>query len=164
MKELNFLNKLKKQGKLGLVEPSEQVRDSYLRKAEDCLKSAKLLHDNNLYENSVSASYYAMYDTLTALLFKIGIKCENHTGSIILLNKLFNKKELYDVILFAKKERIDKQYYVGSKDDYKITENSSVDMLKMSEDFLLNLVLFINNIKNNDIDIYRNKFKGLFKT
>jgi len=84
MKKSSFLNRLKKEGKLTLVEPSEEICNSYLEKADNCLKSAKLLLQNNLYENSVSMSYYAMYNSLTSLFFKIGIKCENHSGSILI--------------------------------------------------------------------------------
>ena len=89
MKRVNFLIKLKKEGKLKLVEPSGNVTSSYVQKAENSLKSAKILLENNQIENSVPIAYYSMYNMLTALLFKIGIKCENHTGAIILLKDLF---------------------------------------------------------------------------
>lgn len=89
MRKSNFLNKLSKEGKLELVEPSDEITDSYLEKAENCLKSAKILLQNDLYENSVSMAYYTMYESITALLFKVGIKCENHSASILLLKQLF---------------------------------------------------------------------------
>jgi len=54
MKKQNFLNKVKKEGKIELVEPSEEICKSYLRKADNCLKSAKILLQNMLYENSIS--------------------------------------------------------------------------------------------------------------
>lgn len=104
-----FLNKLKKEEKLGLVEPSEDICDSYSEKSANCLKSAKLLLQNNLYENSIGQSYYAMYNQLLALLFRVGIKCENHGGSILLLKLLFGEDELYKLISDAKKERTEKQ-------------------------------------------------------
>ncbi len=56
-------------------------------------------------------SYYAMYDVLLALLFRVGIKCENHSGSISLLELIFEKKDLSQLILNAKKERIDKEKF-----------------------------------------------------
>ena len=99
-----FLNKLKKEKKLELVESSEDICNSCADKSTNCLKSAKLLLQNNLYENSVRMSYYAMYNQLTALLFRTGIKCENHAGSILLLKLLFNKEELFKLISDAKKE------------------------------------------------------------
>ena len=39
----NFLNKLKKENKLELVEYSNEIRDSYLDKSDSCYKSAKIL-------------------------------------------------------------------------------------------------------------------------
>jgi len=84
-----FLNKLKKEETLELVGPSGDICDSYSEKSANCLKSAKLLLQNNLYENSISMSYYAMYNLLLAFLFRVGIKCENHGGSILLLKLLF---------------------------------------------------------------------------
>lgn len=108
MSEAGFLSKLRKEGKLKLVEPSEEVKKSYLEKAKNSLRSAKILNENDLFENSISMSYYAMYNSLSALLYRIGIKCENHAGSIILLKVLFHQNELYELISSAKKERIDR--------------------------------------------------------
>jgi len=110
-----FLIKLKEEGKLELVEPSKEICDSYIEKANNSLKSAKLLLKNALYENSVSMSYYTMYNSLTALLFRCGIKCENHSGSILILKKLFKRHDLFKIISWAKKERIDKQYYLTTE-------------------------------------------------
>jgi uncharacterized protein (UPF0332 family) len=45
-----------------------------------------------------------MYNSLTALLFRVGIKCENHAGSILLLKKLFKRIDLFNAISFAKEE------------------------------------------------------------
>ena len=161
MKKQNFLNRLKKEEKLDIIEPSEEICSSYLEKANDCLKSAKILLKNNLYENSVSMSYYTMYNSLTALLFKAGIKCENHTGSILSFKSLFQKKWLSDTISFAKKERIDKEYYVTSKEDFILTEEIAKDMLSKAEEFLLQMRLLIKHINIEEIEKIRMKFKKL---
>lgn len=34
-------------------------------------------------------AYYSMYYMVLALLFATGIKCENHSGAIILLERLY---------------------------------------------------------------------------
>lgn len=162
MKKPNFLAKLKKEGKLELANPSDEICMSYLEKAENCLKSARLLLNNKLYENSVSMSYYAMYNSLTALLFKAGIKCENHAGSIVLLKKLFGEASLFKIISFAKEERIDKQYYVSSKEDFKLAEESAGDMLKKAEIFLVDIKLVISRMNNEDVESARKKFNELF--
>lgn len=157
MKKPSFLAKLKEEGKLETVEPSENICGSYLEKADNCIKSAKLLLQNGLYENSVSMSYYVMYNSLTALLFRVGIKSENHSASIVLFKKLFGRMDLYKVVSFAKKERIDKQYYV----DFVLTKDSAEDLLKKAEDFLVKIKLMIKTIRNEDIKRLRNEFNRL---
>jgi uncharacterized protein (UPF0332 family) len=156
----NFLNKLKKEEKLELVEPSEDICNSYSEKSANCLKSAKLLLQNNLYENSISMSYYAMYNLLLALLFRAGIKCENHGGSILLLKLVFSKDDLYKLISDAKRERIDKQYYVTTEKD-EITKEIADELLVHAEDFVLKLKVVIKHLNNDTIGELRDKFGGL---
>jgi uncharacterized protein (UPF0332 family) len=161
MKKLSFLDKLKNENKLKLVEPSEEMCSSYLEKSDNCLKSARLLFQNNLYENSISLAYYTMYNSLSALFFKIGIKCENHAGSILLFKKLFARIDLFKIISFAKEERIDKQYYITSKTNFVLTKESALEMIKKAEDFLIQIKLIIKNIRNEEIENLRKKFKHI---
>lgn len=161
MKKRSFLSKLKKEEKLELVEPSEEICKSYIEKADNCRRSAKLLLEHNLYENSVSMSYYAMYNSLIALLFKCGIKCENHAGSIILLKKLFGRNDLFKIISFAKEERIDKQYYVAPEKNFVLTKASAEDMVVKAEDFLVKMKLVITELKNEQTENLREKFKNI---
>jgi uncharacterized protein (UPF0332 family) len=161
MKESGFLIRLAREGKLKLAEPSDEICKSYLRKADDCLRSGKILLDNNLHENSVSECYYAMYNTLTAALFRVGIKCENHSGSIILLHTVFGRKDLSDVIANSKKERIDKQYYVGSGPDTKLTRGSSTAMVAAAEEFMLEMKLLINSMVKEDTVNFRKRLSDL---
>ncbi len=161
MKELIFLKKLKEKRTIELVEPSDEMKFSYLIKAENCLKSAKILFKNNLYENSTSESYYCMYNSLLALLFKIGIKSENHSASIILLDELIDNKELVKIISWAKEERIDKQYYVGAQQTIKVTEQSCGEMISKAEDFLVRMKVVINEIGNEKIASIRDSFLRL---
>jgi len=157
MKKINFLIKLRKQGKLDIVESSEEIKQAYIGKSESNIISAKILFDNNKLEETVSLAYYSMYNILTALLFNIGVKSENHSGSIILLKEIFNIDN--SKIEFVKKERVDKQYYF----DFKITKEQVDEIILIAEDFNSRLLDFISKIKNEDIISYRNKFKELFK-
>ncbi len=161
MKKLSFLIKLKIDEKLKLVEPSDDICKSYTEKSDNCMKSAKLLLKNNLYENSVSMSYYAMYNLLTALLFKTGVKCENHAGSILIFRKLFERDDLFDIISFAKEERIDKQYYITSEKDFVLTKESADDMIMRAEDFLVKMKMVLAELTNEQIDQIRQRFKTL---
>ncbi|MBI4159517.1 HEPN domain-containing protein [Candidatus Woesearchaeota archaeon] len=140
-----------------LVEPSEDICNSYSEKSVNCLKSAKLLLQNNLYENSIGQSYYAMYNILLALLFRVGIKCENHGGSILLLKLLFSENDLYSLISDAKKERIDKQYYVTTEKD-EITKEIATELLNNAENFVLKIKMVVKNLNNDSIDKLRERF------
>lgn len=161
MKNQDFLSKLKKENKIELVEPSEEIKLSYLKKAENCFKSAKILFNNQLYENSTSEAYYCMYNSLLALLFKTGIKSENHSASVTLFEFLFDAKDLTEIIKFAKRERIDKQYYVEAYQITKATEESCRDMVFKAENFLVKMKLYISNLTNEKIVHIRKSFQDL---
>ena len=161
MKELNFLKKLKRKGVIELVESSEEMKSSYLIKADNCLKSAKILFQSQLYENSTSEAYYCMYNSLLSLLFKIGIKSENHSASIILFDKLFENKELVKIISWAKEERIDKQYYVETQQIVKVTKESCNEMILKAEDFLVKMKLLISELSNEKVNSARDNFVKL---
>jgi uncharacterized protein (UPF0332 family) len=156
MKKMNFLSKLKKEGKFLLVEPNEEVKKAYLEKSESNLISAKILLENNRLEEAVSLAYYSMYHLLLALLFKVGIKSENHSISIILLKELFEIDN--EEISNAKIERIDKQYYVN----FNILKNQVEETIKVAEKFNGKIIDFISKMNNSDILKYREKFKKFF--
>jgi len=157
MKKLSFLNKLEKEEKLKIVNPSEEIKQSYLEKSESNLSSSIILLDNDKLEEAISLTYYSMYNMLTALFFKVGIKCENHTASIILLKELF-KLDNSD-IKSAKKERIDKQYYT----DFSIKKEEVIDAIQNAEDFNSILLDFISKIISKDVEEYRKRFEELIK-
>jgi len=155
MKKINFLKKLCKEDKLKCVEPSEEIKNSYIEKSESNLISARILLENNRLEESVSLAYYSMYHILTALFFAVGIKCENHTGSIILLKDIFNMDN--SEISFAKSERIDKQYYI----DFHINKQEVIETIQKSEIFRKTLFDFISKLNTEKINAYKFKFNEL---
>lgn len=161
MKKLNFLNKLITKRKLELVEPSKEISQSYSLKSDNCLKSAKILHQEKLYENSITESYYAMYNSLLSLLFRCGIKSENHTASILLLKNLFNFNKLKNTIQNSKKERIDKQYYVTEEESKNSNREASTQLIKDAEEFILDMKTYLKKLGNLEIEEIRKKFNKL---
>ncbi len=125
-----------------LVEPSEEVKNAYLTKSK--------------LEEAISMAYYSMYYSLLALLFKVGIKSENHTASIILMKLLFGLDN--SEIMKAKKERIDKQYYV----DFEIAESDVEELIKIAEDFNARLYDLSEKLSRSEIEEARRKFGDLF--
>ena len=159
MKKIKFLIELHKEGRLELVESSHEIRDSYIKKGKSSLESAKILLKFNKIEESVSLSYYAMYNSLLALLFQCGIKSENHSASILLLNELFNQKKLFQIISFGKKERIDKQYYV----DFKTNKEEVQNMIKKAEEFINSIRTIMGSITNEKIKEYKTTLEKSLK-
>lgn len=157
MKKQSFFNKLQKEGKLQIVEPSEDIKKAYLKKSESHLISAKLLLENNKLEESVSMTYYSMYYTTLALFYKTGIKCENHSAAIILLKKIFkiDNQEISD----AKKERIDKQYYV----DFHVVKDEVKELIQKAEEFNSKILDFTEKMNNEKIEEFRKRMKNLLK-
>ena len=105
----------------------------------------------NMLEESVSMAYFGMHHSLLALLFRCGIKCENHSACIILLKELFQEENLEKEISSAKSQRIDKQYYT----DFSINKEDCRDMLKASEKFIFKLRSAIKSLNKEKIDMYR---------
>ena len=155
MKKLDFLKKLKEEGKLKLVEPSEEVKQAYLKKSASYLDSAKLLLKNNKLEEAISMAYYSMYYSLLALLLRVGIKSENHTASIMLLKELFGLDN--SEMLKAKKERVDKQYYV----DFKIVESDVKNLIKIAENFNAGIFDFLEKMNLSEIERIRENFREI---
>ncbi len=153
MKKQSFLSKLKEEGKLELIEPSDEIMGSYLEKSANSLKASFILLESELLEESVSMAYYAMYHSLLALMFKCGIKCENHSGNILLLRDLFREVKLYKMILDAKEERIDKQYYV----DFVITKKDVTDLASAAQGFITGLKVLIESLTAESIKEIRER-------
>lgn len=155
MTKQGFLNKLHKHGALQLVAPSDEIKTAYLRKSESFLASARLLLDNERFEESVSMAYYSMYYSVLALFFATGIKCENHTAAILLLDEVFGVDS--SALESAKIERLDKQYYVSSAP----VRGEVVSLIRTAESFDDELLDFIDRLTNEKRELFRNRLQTL---
>ncbi|MBU0471611.1 MAG: HEPN domain-containing protein [Nanoarchaeota archaeon] len=161
MKKLSFLAKLKKEKKLKLVEPSEEIAKSYLIKSEKCIQVAKLAYEAGIYENAVSEAYYSIYNTVMTLFFKCGIKCENHSGSVLLIKELFQFQKLYSIFSEFKKDRIDNQYYMPVIDTEPIDKEKCNERIKTAQRFSIELRSYANKITTQYIKNIREQFKKI---
>ena len=84
----SFITRLIKEEKIKLVDPSPDIAKSYLEKSMKSLISAKTLLDIHNFDDAVALTYYSMYYSALALLFSVGIKSGNHTGTIIVKSKI----------------------------------------------------------------------------
>jgi len=156
MKNARFLIKLKKEGKINLIAPSEEVKESYLKDSESYFISSKMLFKEIRLKESTQLIYFSVYYSILALLFRTGIKSENHLASIILLKEIFSLDNSF--VLILQKKRVGTYY-----PDFNLQKQEFVQLIQKAEDFNINLLDFISKLTNEEIKSYRNKFTCFFK-
>ena len=156
MKNIKFLIKLKKEGKIDLIAFSEEIKESYLKDSESYSISSKMLFKDNRLKESTQLIYFSVYYSILALLFRIGIKSENHACSIILLKEIFDLDNSF--VLMLQKKRVGTYY-----PDFNLQKQELNELIQKAEEFNMSLFDFISKLTNKQIKIYRNKFTFLFK-
>lgn len=134
---------------LKIVEPSERLSKSYLSESFSSLvRAEKNFIDKDFLWTTV-VSYYAEYYALYSFLQRIGIKCENHTCSILAVSFLLGEGKTR-IINEHKNKRLDAQYYM------KIGKEKEVEqILKDSKIFVSMFDELVSNLTENDINLYR---------
>ena len=157
MTRRDFLRRLNRKGALQLVKPSPEIRDAYLKKSQSRLESAKHLLSIDKFEEATEMAYYSMFHSVMALFFACGIKCENHTVAGWLLPDIFG----IDNAAFesAKKERLDKEYYVPAAPVRPGVEA----LIRTAETFNAVLLDRIERLTREDIESYRARFENLLE-
>src|SRR3989344_8627949 len=128
MKNVKFLIKLKKEGKINLIAPSEEVKESYLKDSESYFISSKMLFKEIRLKESTQIIYFSVYYSILALLFRVGIKSENHLGSIILLKEIFNFDDSFALML--RKKRVETYY-----PDFELQKQILNELIEKAEEF-----------------------------
>lgn len=97
----------------------EKIRLELERGAES-LKSAGILFREELFDESVSSAYYAMFHSVKALLLTINEEPSTHQGVVTLFSLHFIKphlieEEYNDLFIEAKDDREDSDYDITRK-------------------------------------------------
>lgn len=136
---------------LRVVEPTERLSKSYLEQAKSSLlRAEKDLADNDLLWATVTI-YYAEYYALYSFLQRIGIKCENHTCSIVAVSFLLGEDKTR-IINEHKGKRIDAQYYMRVDQENKVKTS-----LQEAKAFVSNFDELVSNLSDKDVKSYREK-------
>ncbi len=146
-KKLGWCFRLKKG--LRIVEPNERLSKSYLEQTKSSLlRAEKDLGDKDFLWTTVVV-YYAEYYALYSFLQRIGIKCENHTCSILAVAFLLGEDKTKTINLHRDK-RIDAQYYMKIDQEAKIKS-----MLQEAKIFVSNFDELVSKLTENEIKFYR---------
>jgi len=140
---------LKQNKGIKLVEPNNKISENYLNEsAEDY----EMIEKSNEKWKAVTA-YYSCYNSLCAILTKIGIKSEIHDCSIALMSLIGFEDKNINFLNELKRERIDIQYYLKHP-SLKIEKSDVSEFNNKCREVLLDL----NDNKINDI---RKKIKEI---
>lgn len=153
----DFYSKIHRQGHLRSVPPSMDMKRAYQRKSESYIVSARILFENGKLEEAVSMIYYSMFYMVLALMFRTGIKCENHSAAIYLLEDLYGLDN--SAIIRAKTERIDKQYYI----DFTLTSEDIDELMETADDFNAYIMNFTERMKGREVEKFRHRFQELVR-
>lgn len=148
---------LKKKRGVKIIEPNENLYKAYLLKSKEALESMNINFERKILSWAISASYYARYFAVYALLSKIGIKSEVHDCTIELFKFLFidtNKINIkfYKELKEAKDYRVEAQYYFP---DFKNLR------LQSTREFVLEIEKLAEQITEKDISELRRKLESL---
>ncbi len=140
---------------LKMAEPNERLSKSYIEQAKSSLlRAQKDFEDKDLLWTTV-AIYYADYYALYSFLQRIGVKCENHSRSILAAGLLLGKDRT-KIINEHKDKRIDAQYYM------KVDQENKVKiMITEAQNFISDFDGLISNLSDKEIKEYRDKISSL---
>lgn len=140
-----------------LVDPSENIVRAYLEKSKRAIKSMELNANADLMEWAVSASYYARYFSVYALISKIGVKCEIHDCTIALFAYLFVDSVPHNFIRELKQskdDRVELQYYT------KDAVINAEQMFSQTKAFVLLMEEILDRLNTEKIAMLRDKVKS----
>ncbi len=140
---------------LKIADPNERLSRSYLNQAKSSLlRAQKDFEDKDLLWTTV-AIYYAEYYALYSFLQRIGVKCENHSCSILAVSILLGEDKT-KIINEHKDKRIDAQYYM------KVDQENKVKiMITEAQNFISEFDELVSNISDKEIEEYRDKISKL---
>ncbi len=142
---------LKTKNGIELVEPSKNVADAYIQKAETCLQELRTVKTK---EWKITTAYYTMYFSLYALFMRVGIKCEIHSCTIASMPLFFFDYFTKEQFLFMKDActaRNDAQYYV----DHVVSEEIQQKMEKEAPLFFLHCKHLVVSLDEKSVEKIR---------
>jgi len=147
---------LKQKSGIEIIEPNENMSNSYLDMAEESIKVIDKMEQSRIW--TATTAYYTFYYSLYALMLRIGVKCEIHSCSLAFmekcLNGLYNNQDI-SMIKKAFSARIDLQYYANRPVD----EAVIAQIKSYCKVFFLKTKDILIKIKESQISEIRNSLK-----
>lgn len=152
------MGKIKKRFNIEFIEPSSDLAEGYIQKARDSLEEMSNVKKR---EWKIETAYYTMYQAVYALLTRTGIKCEVHTGTLEILNKVYTdyfSKEDFDLLRTAFTARKNSTYYVNRE----VSDNVLHQLMTNAPRILAKCRTILSSLDQKTIVSLREKIKRLF--
>lgn len=85
---------LAKETRMKIIKPNDKLSEEHIEKAKHNLRAADYNIEGGFSDWGVSQSYYAMYHSLLAILFKLGYESKNHECTINAVEYLIEQKKI----------------------------------------------------------------------
>ncbi len=139
-----------------LVNPNNNMSNSYLKMAEESLRIIKNVDSSKIW--AASTSYYTIYYCLYSLMMKFGVKCEIHACSIEFMKQFlmeFYNSEDVNLIETGFEIRNNLQYYPD-----RFFDSKKLEFIKTkSADFVVKTKEILSKITEKDIQQVRYDLK-----
>ncbi len=142
---------LKQSKGIKLTEPNDSISENHIRES---WSDFDMIEKVNKKWKTVT-SYYSCYNSVYAILVKIGIKCEIHDCTIALMDLIGFDKENIKFLDSLKRERVDIQYYL-------LPSSLDIDKSKVLE-FLNRCKEIIKDMNDLKIEKIRKEIKEVLE-
>jgi uncharacterized protein (UPF0332 family) len=112
-------------------------QEGFIQKAQDSLRAAKLLEENDLIDFAASRAYYAMFYVAEAFLIDLGLRFQKHGSLIAAFGQHFVKTGLISAhfhqnLIKSYNKRISGDYTTNSN----LTKTEVATMISQAEEFI----------------------------
>ena len=155
MKKISWCKK--KTGGIKIQESNDNLSNEYYKSAEESLRVLRSIEGTKSNMWLATTKYYIEYFAVYSVLMKIGIKCEIHDCTIVLV-KFFEEENIIEkgiskVLEDDKELRIDNQYYLKNKP-------VNIDFEKLSN-LIISIKRSLDKLSYDKIEELRKKIKVL---
>ena len=138
---------------ISLIAPNETLASAYLKKAEEALETMQTITARDW---RITTAYYAMYFSLYAVLTRLGIRCENHSCTILLMERLlsnyFTPAEV-TLVERARGARVDAQYYISRE----VPDPLCEELIRAAPRFLVKCAAIVSAMNERTVGTLRKR-------
>lgn len=128
---------LARETRLKRIKPSNKLSEEHIKKAKHNLEAADYNIKGGFSDWGVSQSYYAMYHSLLAMLFKMGYESKNHECTINAIEYLIEQEkinlDMKDIMFIRTTEQMTPKDAKSLREEFQYGTKTSVNEKLLKE-------------------------------